>query len=309
MDIKGSLEELCRRKDIPEDAKNQLQTLIASFGKYQARSNFVAQRLQEDKKITERFLSKTVKELEEANRELKYILKEREKSNERLAAINRELEQFAYLTSHDLQEPLRSILNFAGLLREKKQDVLDLETQTYLEFIDLSAQRMSNLIRALLDYSRIGKSGSREWVMGEKLLDEVLDDLTAAINEKRASIRRDPMPRIYGVSTELHSLFQNLISNALKYAKPTEPPCIHVGCEEQGSHWMFFIRDNGIGFEDRFKDKIFIMFQRLRNARKEPGSGVGLAQCKKIVELHSGKIWVESAPSVGSTFYFTLAKN
>ena len=294
--------------ELPQMARQKLEEVIRELNKLQVRNEFKVQRLQEDKQITERFLSKTVKDLEHSNQELTEMIQEKEKAYEQLAEINKELEQFAYLTSHDLQEPLRTILNFSNLLRDKKRDVLDKEAQTYIGFIELSTQRMSHLIHALLDYSRIGKTKSLEIIDCEKLLDEVLADLTGAITENKALIGRDTLPQVQGVSTELYSLFQNLLSNALKYGRPNTPTQIYIGCMPKGDYWLFSVKDNGIGFDPRFKDKIFVMFQRLRNAKKKPGSGVGLAQCKKIVEMHAGKIWVESLPQAGSTFYFTLPK-
>ncbi|SNB44752.1 PAS domain S-box protein [Geobacter sp. DSM 9736] len=226
---------------------------------------------------------------------------------EELARSNRELEQFAYVASHDLQEPLRMISGYLVLLERKYRGRLDEKADSYIHFAVDGAQRMQKLIEALLSWSRITTRGAElEPVnMGGALADAVAN-LAAVIGETGAEMKADPLPTVTGDATLLIQLFQNLIGNALKYTKPGVPPRVHVSAHRDGNEWVFFVRDNGIGIQHQHFDRIFQIFQRLHTREEYPGTGIGLAACKKIVERHHGRIWVESTPGDGSTFFFTL---
>jgi light-regulated signal transduction histidine kinase (bacteriophytochrome) len=219
---------------------------------------------------------------------------------------NRELEQFAYIASHDLQEPLRTTSSFVELLRQHYNGSVDPKADKYFTFIGESAERMKVLIKDLLDYSRIGRKKELQAVDCNKMLQEVLADLGAAINETRAEIKTEQLPAINGYPTEIKQLFQNLIINAIKFRKKTMVPKINISVQKTRDSWQFAFKDNGIGIEEKHNERIFVIFQRLHNRNEFEGSGIGLSHCKKIVELHKGKIWVESTPGVGSIFHFTL---
>jgi PAS domain S-box-containing protein len=219
---------------------------------------------------------------------------------------NRELEQFAYVASHDLQEPLRTITSFVGLLDESYRGKLDPEADRYLRYVLEASERMRDLIKALLDYSRLGRERILETVDCQKILEEVVSDLHTAIQETNAIIRAESLPTVSAFPTELKLLFQNLISNAIKFRKNTVAPEITVEAEKKGGGWEFSVADNGIGIEEKFLEKIFVIFQRLHPRTKYEGTGIGLAHCKKIAGLHGGEIWAKSEPGKGSTFYFTL---
>jgi PAS domain S-box-containing protein len=223
-----------------------------------------------------------------------------------LAASNAELEQFAYIASHDLQEPLRAITAYTQLLAKKYAGQLDPKADQYINFAVEGSQRMQQLIHDLLMYSRVGTRGNAfRPTHFETVLKEALSNLDIAIQESNATITHDPLPTVVGDPTQLVQLLQNLISNAIKYHSQ-ESPKIHIGVEFQTDQWLFWIQDNGIGIDAKHYQRIFLVFQRLHTREEYPGTGIGLAICKKIVERHGGKIWVESSPDQGSTFYFTL---
>lgn len=219
---------------------------------------------------------------------------------------NKELEQFAYVASHDLQEPLRTTSSFVELLREKCYGKLDGEADQFIDYIIQSSDRMRTLINDLLEYSRIGRKISLQVVNCNTILSEVLADLDNAIREQQAVITTGDLPVINGYATELKQLFQNLISNSVKFRKKDILPQIHISAVKKQHNWEFSISDNGIGIEERHMERIFVIFQRLHTRSEYEGSGIGLSHCKKIVELHGGKIWVKSTPGQGSTFYFTI---
>lgn len=227
--------------------------------------------------------------------------------NTELMRKNKEIEQFAYAASHDLQEPLRSIFNFSKLLAQKLEKYSDEEINKYISLISGGANRMSNLIFDLLAYSRIGKDMVKSTTDCNKLLDEILTDLTVIIKETAAEIHVDALPVIN--CFDLKSVFQNLILNAIKFRKPNTPPVITISATDTGKEYLFAIKDNGIGIEKEYYDRIFVIFQRLHTRVEYEGTGIGLSQCKKIIELHGGKIWVESELGKGSAFYFSIPKN
>jgi PAS domain S-box-containing protein len=223
-----------------------------------------------------------------------------------LARSNAELQQFAYVASHDLQEPLRMVTSYLELLERRYKGQLDAKADQFIDYAVDGAVRMQTLINALLSYSRIGsKAAAWQPVDCAVLLQEVLTNLQVTIDQNQASITHDPLPAVMADRIQLVQLFQNLIGNGIKFRQAAVPQ-IHIGVGRSGDKWLFSIRDNGIGVEDQYAERIFVIFQRLHSRGEYPGTGIGLAICKKIVERHGGKLWVESELNQGSTFYFTL---
>jgi PAS domain S-box-containing protein len=227
---------------------------------------------------------------------------------EDLKRKNIELEQFAYVASHDLQEPLRTVSGFVELLKRHYKDQHDENVTKYINYITDASDRMRRLVQDLLDYSRLGRERILEPIDCNQVVQQVLNDLTMAVQESGAVIHIDRLPIISGYATEMKQLFQNLISNSIKFRKPGQPAVISISAMPKEEHWQFKITDNGIGIEDKYWERIFIIFQRLHTKNEYEGTGIGLAHCKKIAELHNGKIWVDSTPGDGSTFYFTIKK-
>ena len=226
-----------------------------------------------------------------------------------LAASNAELERFAYIASHDLQEPLRMVSSFLQLLQKRYAGQLDEKADQYIHYAVDGADRMKALVQDLLEYSRVGsKKESFGLVDTAGIVEEVGVIFREKIIETRARIEIDSLPRVLGDKVQLVQLFQNLVGNALKYHGP-EAPVIRVSARQENGCWQFAVQDNGIGIEPRFFDKIFVIFQRLHNKGDYSGTGIGLAICKKIVERHGGKIWVVSAPQKGSAFFFTISQH
>ncbi|MBF0094510.1 MAG: PAS domain S-box protein [Alphaproteobacteria bacterium] len=226
---------------------------------------------------------------------------------EKLRQSNQELEAFAYVASHDLQEPLRVVTGFVQLLNREYKGKLGEDADEYIGFIVDGAHRMQNQIRDLLEFSRVGTQGKTfEGVDLEQVVDEALLNLHPRIEEAQAVLSRDPLPTVMADRQQMIRLFQNLIGNALKYRKPNATPSIRVGARFEGGTWVFFVRDNGIGIASQYFERIFMIFQRLHARDEYEGTGIGLAVCKKIVERHGGKIWLTSEPGEGTTFFFTL---
>jgi PAS domain S-box-containing protein len=238
---------------------------------------------------------------------------ERKRTEERLsqamkelARSNAELEQFAYITSHDLQEPLRMVSSFVQLLAKRYKGRLDQDADDFINYAVDGVNRMHNLITDLLAYSRVGTRGEEfKPVSSEVALDGALSNLQMSIEQSGAVVTRDPLPVVMGDNSQLVQLFQNLISNAIKFCVDRAPR-IHVSADQQGDEWVFSVRDNGIGIALEYFGRILLIFQRLHDRKQYPGTGIGLAICKKVVERHGGRIWVESELGVGSTFYFTI---
>jgi len=225
---------------------------------------------------------------------------------EELARSNTELEQFAYIASHDLQEPLRMVAGYVQLLARRYQGKLDSDADEFITFAVDGATRMQTLIDDLLDYSRVGTRAKEfEPTDCEVTLNGALSNLEMAVEETGAVVTHDPLPRVMADEVQLGRVFQNLIGNAIKF-HGDEPPRIHVSAEEQENEWRFAVRDNAIGIKPRHHDRIFAVFNRLHGRSDYPGTGMGLAICKRIVERHGGRIWVESELGKGSTFYFTM---
>ena len=238
--------------------------------------------------------------------ERKQVEKALEQSKLELEQSNTDLERFASIASHDLREPLRAISGFANLLAKRYGDRLDAEADEYIAYILDGTKRLQGLIDALLVYSRVGTRGKAfEPANCEEILSGVISNLTVVIEESGAELTHDPLPGVMGDRGQLEQLFQNLISNAIKFRGQEEPE-IHVGLKRKGTEWEFSIKDNGIGIEAQYLERIFVIFQRLHTQEEYPGTGLGLAICKRIVERHGGRIWAESEFGKGSTFYFTL---
>ncbi|MBC7695317.1 MAG: PAS domain S-box protein [Burkholderiales bacterium] len=233
------------------------------------------------------------------------IEKELSKKSEELIRSNAELEQFAYVASHDLQEPLRMITSYVQLLEKHYKDKLDQDAHDFITYAIDGANRMQTLIYSLLEYSRINRVKPFEYMDLQDTLNEVLKDLTIAISESNAKIEYGALPVIFGDKVLIGQLFFNLIANALKF-KSDRPVEINITGERQGNEFLFAVKDNGIGIQKEYSQKIFTIFQRLYSKDKYPGTGIGLAICKKIVERHEGKIWIESEVDKGTTFYFTI---
>jgi PAS domain S-box-containing protein len=232
----------------------------------------------------------------------------RKQAEAELARSNEELEQFAYVASHDLQEPLRMVSSYVQLLARRYQGRLDTDADEFIDFAVDGAKRMQTLITDLLKYSRVRTRGHQfEPTDSGAVLDGVLADLGETIRETSATVTHDALPQVMADPTQLGQLFQNLVGNAIKY-HGHEPPRVRVSAEPDGSMWQFAVRDNGIGIEPEYQERIFAIFQRLHGREEYPGTGIGLAVCKGIVERHGGRIWVESEPGKGSTFHFTLPK-
>lgn len=218
-------------------------------------------------------------------------------------------EQFTYIASHDLQEPVRTITSLSQLVQKNYKDKLDARGQKMIDYILSSANRMNLLINGLLDFSRIGKNKVLQNINLNKLVSQVQSDLSLMINEREAKIIVENLPVIPVYQIEVRLLFQNLISNAIKYAKTDEKPLIHISCEDTGKYYKIKVSDNGIGIPVNKSKKIFQIFQQLADRENQVGLGIGLANCYRIVEIHHGDIWVEPNPKGGSDFYFTLLKN
>jgi len=225
----------------------------------------------------------------------------------KLELKNKELEHFNYIASHDLQEPLRTVSNYIQILEEDFSVRLDEEAKAHLQTISNATKRMSVLVRSLLDFSRLGQGQKLVPIDCNVLVQDVIADLTGLIQNSSAIIKLEELPKINGYETELRQLFQNLINNAIKFRRKGLPPAISIGCWKNGLYTEFYVADNGIGIDSRHFERIFHIFQRLNSARDYDGYGIGLANCKKIAEIHGGAIWVESELGAGSTFRFTIS--
>ncbi|MGB7415231.1 MAG: ATP-binding protein, partial [Thermosynechococcaceae cyanobacterium] len=223
-----------------------------------------------------------------------------------LTRSNRDLEQFAYVASHDLREPLRKVKSFSELLLQGYQDQLDSTAQQYINFMTSGVDRMEALIQDLLTYSRLSQDTNTLIAVDLNMaLESVLHDLELLIGEHQVTITHTDLPTVTANATAMQQLFLNLISNAIKFRSDT-PPTIHITAQRRQQEWLFSVQDNGIGIKPKFKDRIFVIFQRLHSRTQYPGTGIGLALCRRIVENLGGRIWVESDAEQGSTFYFTL---
>lgn len=241
--------------------------------------------------------------------ELGETIERLEDTNYQLEASNERLEQFAYAVSHDLQEPLRMVSSYLQLLERRYADELDDDAEEFIDYAVDGAERMRAMIESLLKYSRVATGGEPLTPTdADEVLDDVLDDLQLRIRETDATVTADDLPTVTANGEQLAQVFRNLISNALRYSGD-EPPRIHVGVEQTDDAWQFSVRDEGVGIDPEYHDRIFDVFEQLHGNGQNSGTGgIGLALCERIVERHGGDIWVESQPGEGSTFAFTLQK-
>ena len=236
----------------------------------------------------------------------KKLREDHRQSQEELARSNRDLEQFAYVASHDLQEPLRMVATYTQLLAERYQGKLDAEADKYIHYAVDGALRMQKLVQDLLAFSRVGRQGgARASTDCNAVLQAALQNLEAAIRESGACVEHDQLPVVIADRSQLVQVFQNLIGNAIKF-RGSEPPLIRVGAKAQAKEWVFSVADNGIGIAAEHTESVFVIFRRLHARAEYPGNGIGLSICKKIIEQHGGRIWVESEVGRGSIFQFTL---
>jgi light-regulated signal transduction histidine kinase (bacteriophytochrome) len=250
--------------------------------------------------------------LQQANEQLQAEIIQRQqarvlqmRANDELRRSNQELEQFAYATSHDLQEPLRSVANFTERFAAHYAGQLDHKAEKYMGYIVAGVTRMQGLIKDLLTYSRVTREAPQESTDMEAVLKTVLANLEAALRECQGVVTHDRLPIVQANPLQMGQVLQNLIGNALKFCGAT-PPHVHIHVSQTPQAWQFAIQDNGIGIEPKYAERIFGIFQRLHTRTEYPGTGIGLAICQKIVERQGGRIWVDSRPSQGSTFYFTI---
>lgn len=225
-----------------------------------------------------------------------------------LMTKNRELERFTSIASHDLQEPLRTIGNMTELISKKYYSIFDDQGKKIIDYVTTATNRMTSLVKGLLDFSRIGNRRETQNVNCQELVHTIKQDFEAALVAANGSIKINELPSVKGNPIELRMLFQNLISNGLKFQKEHVPPVIEVSAKDKETHIEFSVKDNGIGIDSEDFEKIFYIFQRLHPTDRFEGAGLGLAYCRKIVELHGGKIWINSTLGSGSSFYFTLTK-
>ena len=298
------LKIICVEQDITErkeieyalwEAKNKLESTVERRTHELNETNGRLEAELEERKITENKLKKSEKNL-------KQLIDELKRSNE-------ELQQFAYVTSHDLQEPLRTITSFTQLLERRYKDKLDSDADEFIEYIIDAAKRMQKLIKDLLKYSRVTTKGKEfKLTDTEEILQNTIHNLYAAIDENSAEITYDKLPKIIADERQITQLFQNIISNSIKFRQPEIPPKIHISVKEdkENGEYIFSVQDNGIGIDEQYFDRIFTIFQRLHTRDEYEGTGIGLSISKKIIERHGGKIWVKSEPNTGSTFYFSI---
>ena len=237
---------------------------------------------------------------------LEQKVEERTEELTRLTRSNADLAQFAYIASHDLQEPLRMVTSYLQLIEQRYKDKLDADGTEFISYAVDGAKRMQTMINDLLTFSRVGTRGKPlEPTDCEVILDHTLANLQIAIENSQTIITHAPLPTVMADDTQMVQLFQNLIGNAIKFRRQ-EPLRVHISAQAKEREWVFSVRDNGIGMEPQYAERIFVIFQRLHSKEEYPGTGIGLAVCKRVVERHGGEIWVESQPGQGSTFYFTI---
>ncbi len=254
--------------------------------------------------------------VEAVNAELRREIQERlaaerrlTEKTEALARSNADLEQFAYVASHDLQEPLRMVSSYVQLFEKRYVGQVDAQADKYIKYAVEGAKRMQSLIAGLLEYSRVGTLDEPLGAVDTgAALDQALSNLRSTLEENGASVTRGPLPTVTGNAGRLAQVFQNLIGNAVKFRHPDHASEIHVSATPRDREWQFTVRDNGIGIDPKYLDRIFVIFQRLHTRAEYPGTGIGLSICKKVIERHGGRIWVESRPGAGATFHFTLPR-
>ncbi len=302
---------------IPSEKINEMRFLLDKISKGEIIDSFETKRIRKDKSVID--VSLTISPIREESdiitgasaisRDItfkKKVEEELRKYAEELALSNEELYVFSYAASHDLQEPLRSIQNFIETLNKKYKRRLGPEMEEQIHAADDGVTRMHRLITDFLMYSRVGtERAAQEEIDLNSTLKDAMANLEVAIKESKAQIKQYTLPKIWGNQIQMTQVFQNLIANAIKY-QGESTPIIEISAEKKSGMWQFAVRDNGIGIEQWFSERIFIVFQKLHDPKKYPGSGIGLALCKRVIEKHGGKIWFESEVGKGTTFFFTL---
>lgn len=310
LDLAGTAKEISEKQDyslrVQKQSEDEIGTLTDSF------NQMLSVIKERDSALTNSNdeLREQIDARIEAERQLKVFNEDLERRvkdrTTDLQRSNSELEQFAYVASHDLQEPLRAVTGCVQVLQKTYRDKLDADAGELIHHVVEGAARMQTLIGDLLAFSRVSShSKPFEATDCNVALDRALANLAAALRERDAVVTRDTLPTVTAEQVQLSQLFQNLIGNGLKFCGGRRPE-IHVGAKRQEDAWLFSVRDNGIGIEPAYRERIFVIFQRLHTRTEYPGTGIGLAICKRIVERHNGQIWVESEPGKGSTFYFTI---
>ncbi len=319
MSDNNNFENMIRSLDISDEQKRMLLKEYKQTQKQITRLDFQLKRTKNDREIAINLLNTSIEDLEEKQNELakankllseqKQLLEEQSKNLQehfnKLENSYQELEQFSYIASHDLKSPLRSIAGFAQLLKRKYGSELGEEADEYIDFIVKATVHMGDVIRDLLEYSKMGKSNLLfELTDMNEVIKTIIQNLRADIEQSKAIIEIDNLPTLAIHRTGIAQVFQNLIGNAIKF-KGDASPIIKIKCEQHNNAWQFSIEDNGIGLDESFKNKVFLPFQRI-NGDKVKGTGIGLAICKKVILLHRGDIWYTSKKGEGTTFYFTL---
>jgi light-regulated signal transduction histidine kinase (bacteriophytochrome) len=272
--------------------------------------------LKKERENLEITVKKRTEELSRTNKLLEVEIKEHEKSEKKLEKTvaelersNKDLEQFAYIASHDLQEPLRSVSGFLQLLSRRYHGKLDSKADQYIDIAVGGANRMQTMIEDLLKFSRVTTRGEKfKPTNFETVLSDVLLNLKVSIDENNASITHDPLPTVMADESQMKQVLQNLISNAIKFHSEETHPKIHLSAEEKNQEWIFSVKDNGIGIDPKYAERVFEVFKRLHTRQKYPGTGIGLAVGRKIIERHGGRIWVNSKLGEGSTFHFSIPR-
>lgn len=277
---------------ISDEERALLLSTLKAAEKEEKKMTFMVERLQKDKVIAQEILNATIEDLE--------------KNKQKLQRSYDELEQFSYIVSHDLKGPLRTIGNFAKLLQLRYQPFLDESAKEFINFIVSGVKQMDNLIQHTLEYAKVGRDELEfERLDLNEVINIVIKNLQSDIHIHKAQIEAQQLPEIYGHKITVIQLFQNLIANAIKFKQKDHPPIVQINARPKGLFWEIAVKDNGIGIEQDYLNKIFKAFQRAGN-KSRPGSGIGLAICKKIVILHHGDITLESKVGIGTTFFFTL---
>lgn len=289
------------------ESQDEIGTLVEAFNEMLSQIQSRDMALLKARDELEQKVEERTSDLVQENAQRKLAEEKLQHSMQDLKRVNTELQQFAYVASHDLQEPLRMVASFSQLLEMRYKNRLDKDADEFIEFIVGGANRMQRLINDLLSYSRVGTRGKPFQPTDFSLvLGQVLVNLGPLIEENEAIVTNDDMPVLMADETQILQLFQNLIGNAIKF-RGAERPLIHITARREANEWIFSVCDNGIGISPEYYERIFVIFQRLHTREEYPGTGIGLAICKRIVERHGGRIWVESEPGKGSKLFFTIS--